>query len=162
MRLTTYGRPPATLPGPLPLLRVTSPDCPTWPNPYHHSNVIITLSQSLCPSPALPLPLTLTCPCLHPPCSSNNNNNAMQSLCYCSCHSPHLPFPLPLSSPALAHTCLTVLMTTMALAHHPHTPSQYLQGSTHTHSHMSTYPVPVQVWVSTGTPRGIPMQFPSS
>ena len=40
--LTTYGGPPATLPGPLPLLRVTSPDCPTWSYPHCH----------ICPPPS--------------------------------------------------------------------------------------------------------------
>ena len=35
--LTTYGRPPATPPGPLPPLRVTSPDCPTRSYPHRHT-----------------------------------------------------------------------------------------------------------------------------
>ena len=35
--LTTYGGPPATLPGPLPLLRVTSPDCLTRSYPHCHN-----------------------------------------------------------------------------------------------------------------------------
>ena len=33
VQLTTYGRPLATPPP----LRVTLPDCPTWPNPYCHT-----------------------------------------------------------------------------------------------------------------------------
>ena len=39
--LTTYGGPPATAPGPLPPLRVTSPDCPTRSYPRRH-NVLVT------------------------------------------------------------------------------------------------------------------------
>ena len=35
--LTTYGGPPATPPGPLPPLRVTSPDCPTRSYPHRHT-----------------------------------------------------------------------------------------------------------------------------
>ena len=37
VRLTTYGGPPATPPGPPPPLRVASPDRPTRPNPYCHN-----------------------------------------------------------------------------------------------------------------------------